>query len=97
MRDWFSFNEPNMEIIHETPKGRKFDYLRPAVTITYVSDRMYNVPEIEINFDGWYKANVGLWPKSNKIRSNFLRIERTPLPSLASLSSYTDSGFDTVL
>ena len=58
---------------------------------------MYNVPEIEINFDGWYKANVGLWPKSNKIRSNFLRIERTPLPSLASLSSYTDSGFDTVL
>lgn len=50
MRDWFSFNEPNMEIIHETPKGRKFDYLRPAVTITYVSDRMYNVPEIDIGF-----------------------------------------------
>ena len=59
-----------MGIMHETPKGRKFDYLRPANTITYAINRMYNVPEIEINFDGWYKASVRLWPKSNKIRSN---------------------------
>ena len=54
----FSCNKPNVEIIDSTPWGKRFDYLRPNGTITYTIDRMYDVPEIEINFDGWYKASV---------------------------------------
>ena len=58
---------------------------------------MYDVPEIEVNFDGWYRASVCLWPKSTKTRSNFLNLQRTPLPSSTfSTSSSNDSGFDTV-
>ena len=29
----------------------------------------------EINFDGWYKANVRVWLKSTKMRSNFLNLQ----------------------
>ena len=49
---YFSCNEPRIEIIDETPKGGKFDYLRPKGTITYSINSTYNIPLIEINFDG---------------------------------------------
>ena len=78
-------------------REKKNVYLRSAGTITYTVDRMYDVPEIEINFDGWYRASVCLWPKSTKTRSNFLNLQRTPLPSPTfSTSSSNGSGFDTV-
>ena len=77
-------------------QSEKNVYLRSAGTITYTVDRMYDVPEIEINFDGWYRTSVCLWPKSTKTRSNFLNLQRTPLPSPTfSTSSSNDSGFDT--
>ena len=58
---------------------------------------MYDVRGIEINFDGWYKTSVHLWAKSNKMRSNFLNLQITPLPSLTfSISSSNGSGIDTV-
>ena len=45
MGSCFSFlNKPNVEII---------DHLRPEGVITYTVDRMYDVPEVKINFDGW--------------------------------------------
>ena len=45
MGSCFSFlNKPNVEII---------DHLRPEGLITYTVDRMYDVPEVKINFDGW--------------------------------------------
>lgn len=73
MGSCFSFlNKPNVEIIDETPKGKQFDHLRPEGVITYTVDRMYDVPEVKINFDGWYEASVLLWPKSSKVRLNFL-------------------------
>ena len=53
-------------------KGKQFDHLRPEGVITYTVDRMYDVPEVKINFDGWYEASVLLWPKSSKVRLNFL-------------------------
>ena len=31
---------------------------------------MYDVPEIEINFDDWYKASNWLWPKSTSSLDN---------------------------
>ena len=50
----FSFlNKPTVEIIDEAPKGKQFDHLRPEGVITYTVDRMYDVPEVKINFDGW--------------------------------------------
>ena len=55
---------------------------------------MYDVPEIETNFDGWYKAS--LWPKSTKMTSNFLGLQRTPLPSPTFSTSSLDSGINTV-
>ena len=96
MNECFSCNEPNVEIINYTPKGKRFGYLRPNGTITYTIDRMYDVPEIEIHFDGWYKANVRLWPKSTKMRSNFLGLQRTTLPSPTFSTSSSDSGIYTV-
>ena len=77
----FSFNRPSIEIIDEMPKGKQFDYLRSKGKITYTVNRMYDVPEIEINFNGWYRASVRLWQKSTKMSSNFLDLQRTPLPS----------------
>ena len=69
----FSFlNNPNVEIIDETSKGKQFDHLRPEGAITYTVDRMYDVSEVKTNFDGWYKASVRLWPKTSKVRSIFL-------------------------
>ena len=54
MGSCFSFlNKPNVEIIDEAPKGKQFDHLRPEGVITYTVDRMYDVPEKKINFDGW--------------------------------------------
>lgn len=51
-----SFNRPDVEITHETPEGKQFDYFRP-----YTIDRMYNVLKLEMNFNGWCKARVHLW------------------------------------
>ena len=97
MGSCFSFNRPDIEIIDETPMGKQFDYLRPEGTITHTVNRMYDVPEIEINFDGLYKASVRLWPKSNKMRSNVLNLQRAPLSSPTfSISSSNDSYIDTV-
>ena len=92
----FSFNRSNVQIIDYTRKGKQFGYLKPNGTITYTIDRTYGVSEIEINFDGWYNASFWLWQKSTKTRSNFLNLQRTPLPSLTFSTSSLDSGFDTV-
>ena len=96
MGSCFSFNRSDIEIIDETPMGKQFDYLRPEGTITYTVNRMYDVPKIEINFDGLYEASVCLWPKSNKMRS-VLNLQRAPLSSPTfSISSSNDSDIDTV-
>ena len=92
----FSCNKLNVEIIDYTSRGKRFDYLRANGTISYTIDRMYDVPEMETNFDGWYKASVRLWPKSTKMTSNFLGLQRTPLPSPTFSTSSLDSSINTV-
>ena len=77
----FSCTGPNIEMVGETPKVKQFDYLRPKGTITYTVIRMYDVLEVEINFNNWHKAIVHLWPKSTKMRCSFLNLQRTPQPS----------------
>ena len=70
--------------------------MRPQGTITLSIDKKYNIPQINIRFDGWYENSVRLWPKHTEQREHFLLLERTPLetPSVSSVSS-DDSGFDT--
>ena len=76
-----SCNEPRIKIIDKMPEGENFDYLRPKGIITYTIDRTYDIPLIELYFDGWFESSVRLWPKNNKLRSNFLLLGRTPPPS----------------
>ena len=94
----FSCNEPRIEIIDETPDRKDFDYLRPKRTVTYSIDSTYNISLIEVNFHDWFESCVRFWPKNNKMRSNFLLLERTPQPSpsISSFSSSDDAGIDTV-
>ena len=79
------------------PLGDDFDYLRPQGTITLSTDRKYNIPLVDIRFDGWYENSVRLWPKHTEQGNYFLLLQRTPLqtPSTSSLSS-DDSSFNTV-
>ena len=88
MGNWCLLDKPNIELIDETPKGSEYNYLRPEGIIIYSLDRMYDVPEKEIDFNGWYKRTARLWPKNSKMRTNFLRWKRTlvPSPTVSSLS-----------
>ena len=97
MGSCFSSNEPRIKIIDEIPLGENFEYLRPKGTFTYTIDRTYDIPLIEIQFDVWFKSSVRLWPENNKMRKNFLLLQRapTPSPSLSSFSLSTDSGIHT--
>ena len=87
-------NEPKIKIIDCTPPGAAFDYLRPNGTISFSVDRKYNVPVVNISFEGWYENSVRLWPYHTEQREHFLQLEMTPLqtPSISS----DDSGYDTV-
>ena len=78
-----------------TLPGDDFKYLRPQATITLSIDRKYNVPLIDIRFDGWYENSVRLWPKHSEQREHFLLLEKTPLQT-PSITSSSDNGFDTV-
>ena len=92
----FSCNEPRIKIIDKAPEGENFDYLRQRGTITYKIDRTYNTPLIEIYFDGWFESSIRLWPKNNKMRSNFVLLERTPPPSPRISSFSSESGTGTI-
>ena len=87
--------EPIVKIFDEIPKGEQYDYLRPEGTIVYSIDRTYNMPMIQIIFDGWFETSARLWPKDNAARENFLLLERTPSFSPSDYF-FPDSGIDTV-
>ena len=78
-----------------TLPGDDFKYLRPQATTTLSIDRKYNVPLIDIRFDGWYENSVRLWPKHSEQTEHFLLLEKTPLQT-PSITSSSDNGFDTV-
>ena len=78
-----------------TPPGDDFDYLRPQGTITFSIDRKYNIPLIDIRFDGWYENSARFCPKHSEQSEHFLLLERTSLQT-PSITSSSDSGFDTV-
>ena len=88
-------NEPKIKIFHCTPPDAAFDYLRPNGTISFSVDRKYNVPVVNISFDGWYENSVHLWPYHTEQKEHFLQLERTPLQTPSIISD--NSGYDTVL
>ena len=66
----FSFkNKPKIKIIDETTEGENLNHLRQEGTITYSINRTYNIPLIEINFDGCFESSVCLWLKREKFLS----------------------------
>ena len=67
----------------------------PEGTINLSVDRKYQVPLINIRFDGWYENSVRLWPRHTEQREHFLLLQRTP-PASPSTSSLSNSGIDTV-
>ena len=77
----------------QTPHGDDFNYLKPERTCI---DRKYQVPLIDIRFDGWYENSGGLWPKHTEQREKFLFLERTPLSS-PNISLSSDSGIGTFI
>ena len=56
---------------------------------------MYDIPEVEIDFNGSYKSTAHLCSKATRSRLNFLLLERTPSSLQYFLSS--NSGLDTAL
>ena len=90
-------DEPKIKTFRCSPPGDNLGYLRPHGTITLSIDRKYNIPMVDIRFDGCYENSVRLWRKHAGQRKDFLLLEKTPLqtPSVSSLSS-DDSGIDTV-
>ena len=57
---------PNIEIIDEIEPGKDFDYLRPKDKLIYKTDSVYDVPKIDVLFEGWYPNSVRLWPRDNR-------------------------------
>lgn len=86
----------NIETLDSTSSSSEYDLLRPKGTITVDINNKWNIPVIDINFDGLYKSTIRLWPNNNAQRENFLLLERTPLPS-PDVSSLGSSGYDTVV
>ena len=87
-------DESKIEIVDLTPPGAEFDYLRPNGTISFSFDRKYNIPVVEINFEGWYENSLHLWPYHTEQREHFLQLQRTQLQTPSNNSD--DSGYDTV-
>ena len=56
-------DEPKIKIYDCAPPGDVFDYLRLKGTITLSIDGKYNVPVVDLRFDGWYENSVRLWPQ----------------------------------
>ena len=72
----FSLNEPRTNIFDQTLARE--NYLRPEGTIRFSVDRKYNVPVVDIQFDGWFENSIRLWLKDTRQRDSFWLLERTP-------------------
>ena len=87
-----------IKIIDTIEKDEKINYLRPKGRLILRMDSVYNVPKIDILFDDWYTNSVNLWPKTERVCKNFLRIEKTPVncPPDPSTSENSNITLDTV-
>lgn len=66
-----NFNDPAIQVYDCILPGDKFDYLRPHGSITITVDRKYNIPVVNITFDGCNKQSCCLWPKHSENENIF--------------------------
>ena len=85
-----------VKIINTIAEGSEFDYLRPKGRIIFKMDSVYDVPQLDIFFDDWYANSVRLWPKTEKARKHFLKIERIPPDTPPIISDDSNFSLDTV-
>ena len=43
-----------IEVIGTIDPSKNFDYFRPSSKLVYKIDDIYNIPRIDIYFEGWY-------------------------------------------
>ena len=55
---WSSKSKSLIEVIDTIHPSKHFDYLRPSGKVVYKIDDVYNVPRVDIYFDGWYPNSV---------------------------------------
>ena len=91
-------NKVKIKIIDIIDKDEKFNYLQPKGKLILRMYIIYNVPNIDVLFDDWYRNSIRLLPKTEKARKHFLRIERAPInsPPNSSGSEYSNISLDTV-
>ena len=53
-------DKSKIKIIDLTPSSADLHYLRPSGTVTFSVDEKYNIPILEIDFEGWYEMNMSL-------------------------------------
>lgn len=70
----FSKNdEPSIKIFECIRPNNESDYFRPQGNITFSLDRKYNIPIVDIRFNGSYGNSVRLWSKhTEQIRTFFV-------------------------
>ena len=71
-------DKSKIKVIDLTPPSAEFDHLRASDTITFSVDEKYNIPILEIDFEGWYEISMCLWPYQNEHRENFLQLQGAP-------------------
>ena len=85
-----------VKVIDTIAEGSEFDYLRPKGRIIFKMDSVFDVPQLDKFFDDWYANSVRLWPKTEKARKHFLKIERTPPDTPPIVSDDSNFCSDTV-
>ena len=88
----FSGKKIKIKTVNKNDQDEAFNCLRPKGGLILRMDSVYNVPKIDILFDEWYTNSVRLWPKTERVRKHFSRIERTP-PDRSSSKSYDIISF----
>lgn len=79
-----------IKIINLAPSSAEFDYLRPSGTITFAVDEKYNIPILEIDFEGWYEISMCFCLYQTEYRVNILQLQGT------SSNRSGDRGYNTV-
>lgn len=68
-------------VLDYTPKDSQYEYLRPRVQIIVQIDEKYKEPVLSLDFDECTTKFVRIWPLASLQRSQFLNLDRMPLPT----------------
>ena len=68
-------------VLDYTHKDSQYEYLSPRVQIIVQIDEKYKVPVLSLDFDECTTKFVRIWPLASLQRSQFLNLDRMPLPT----------------